>query len=224
MPLRMLADLDSKVEEILNFRTILLDAPASLQRAEAAYDAFKRSRTKILEEAPNFHEIRGIVAGLNLAAPELLKEQQLVKSEFEAGRIEKEGAKRQIDSLAAAAKKILAAVESRKVEMQKLAGKIDGIYWGAAESIKDIAGALRHYVNQKNRDDDDDDDEDWSGRGTPNGQRPVDGGNGTSSAKVTPIAAAKKKNGTKKKTTRKKGTTKRAPRKPAATPIPETEG
>ena len=30
MPLRMLADLDEKVEKILDFRRILVDAPASL--------------------------------------------------------------------------------------------------------------------------------------------------------------------------------------------------
>jgi hypothetical protein len=219
MPLRMLANLDEKVEEILNFRKILADAPASLQRAEAVYDTFRRTREKILQEAPNFHEIRGVVAGLELVGPMVAAEKQLVKAEFEAGRIEKEDAKRHIELLTKVAARVLEAQELRKVEMQKLAGKVDGIYWAAAESIKHVANVLRHYAGQKNREEDGEDPMGW---GTENGQRPADGGNGESGAKVTPIAAAKKRNGAKKRATRKRGTTKRAPRK--ADPAPEPEG
>jgi hypothetical protein len=160
MPLTMLADLDVRIDPIREFRRVLADAPVPLERAESAYEAFVRARGKILEEAKKFHEIRGVVAGLELAGAAILQEKNLVKSELDAGRTDSSTAKRQMTSLSAAATRILQVQESRKEELFKIAGRVDGVYWAAQQSIAELARILRHFASAREREDD----EDWSGR------------------------------------------------------------
>ena len=97
---------------------------------------------------------------------------------------------------------ILQAQEARKVELQKLAGRIDGVYWAASEALRELSQTLRHYAGQR----DAGDEEDWSGRGTGNNQRPA-----TGELAVTPG------NGERKRT-RRRGTTGRAPRNASPDP------
>jgi hypothetical protein len=218
MPLTLLAKLEAARESALGFRTELADSPIHLERAEAALRTFDRARDELRKEAPNFHEEKGILAGLKLSGPIIRQHQEITKNAIRDELLDAEVGKEMVKVLARAAESLVQAVEKKTEDIQRKAGKLDGVHWAAKDALEQIADVLRHYASARRQEED----EDWSGRGAAKvaGGSGSGGGNGKS-ADVVDLADARggkngKKKVAKKKATRKKGTTKRAPRKKTA--------
>lgn len=170
MPLRLIAKLDEVRDRVVSFREILADTPDSLARAEAHWVAYEEARAKIFDEVPKLYELRGIVAGLQLAVPSIRGRQEEVKREVEEERISSEAAKVALTVLSAATVSVVSAKDTRRSELARVAGQIDGIFWSAHAALNRISDVLRHFDESVRREDGEDDD--WTGRGTDNGQRP----------------------------------------------------
>ena len=222
MPLSLLTKLEKSREEVLRFREVLADSPTHLDRAETALRSFERARDELRKEAPNFHEEKGILAGLRLAGPIIRQHQEITKNAVRDGLLEAEPAKEMVKVLARSAESLLQAVEKKTEDIQRKAGRLDGLHWAAKDSLEQIADVLRHYVGGKRQEED----EDWSGRGAAKdaADSASGGGNGKSAPVVDLAEVRGGKNGGKKKATRKKGTTKRTPRKKKPAPEAPTEG
>jgi hypothetical protein len=210
MPLNLLKNLELALEKALNFRKALADSPVHLDRAETALKTFERARDELLKEAPNFHEEKGVLAGLKLAGPIILRIQEQTKKMLADGKIEPEVGKAVVRAFSSAADELLKEVDVRTEVIQRKAGKLDGIHWAAKDALVQIADTCRHYAAAKAMEDD----EDWSGRAT--ARKAEDGGNGKS-AKVLDLAASRGKDRAEK-SGRRRGTTKRAPRKKTSEP------
>lgn len=213
MPLNLLKNLELALEKALNFRRLIADSPVHLDRAETALKTFERAREELRREAPNFHEEKGILAGLKLAGPIVLRIQEQTKKSISEGKLDPEVGKAVVRAFSSAATELLNEVETRTEVIQRKAGKLDGIHWAAKDALEQIAATCRHYAAGKAQEDE----EDWSGReaAKATAEAASGGGNGRS-AEVVDLAAARGGKNGKKTSTRKKGTTKRAPRKKTA--------
>lgn len=134
MPLRMIADLDGKFERFSDYRSILADVPTSLNRVEAAADAFRRARGRLLESSPAFHELRGVVAGLDLAHSEILEEGSRVAAS-------------ERDAVSRVARHVRTIRDLRTLEMRRLAERVDAEFAAAAAAIEVIADVLRDRLD-----------------------------------------------------------------------------
>jgi len=216
MPLKLIRHLDEKEREIGPFRAVLKDHPVMLDRAETAHRLYRGLRDKILEEAPKLYELKGLCAGLEAGPGVVRDHQDAVRDALKDEKLEPEVAKPILNTLAAVTDTLQDRHGKNREQVNRLAGTIDGYYNAAVETLKDLARTVLSVVRAE-----EEPEEDWSGRGTENGQRPVEtkGGNGAS---VTPIAAARGKNGAKK--TARKPRTKRTKKTPEAPPEPPPEG
>jgi hypothetical protein len=208
MPLKLFAHLEEKAGPLRRFADTLADSPTHLARAEASWRSYERARAKILEDAPTFYEIKGVVAGLKLSGPVIMQHQAITKKAISDDDLQMDVGKQMVQVLGRAATSVLSVVEDRVREKTTAIGKMQGVYWAAVQELDEVASILAHFESGKNLEADDD--EDWSGRGG-NGQREVH----PTGADVVPLEAARSsKNGSKKKTTRKKATRKKARKKP----------
>lgn len=195
MPLNLLAKLDSQEKKILSFREKLKDSPVHLERAEAALRSYQRAVGELRKTAPDFHEAKGILRGLELTGPIVRQHQEIVKVQVRDEVLDADEGKAQVRRLAEAANSVLDAVEKQKEDLQRRAGKLDGIHWAARDALEQIAEVLRHYDASLVHEEDD---EDWSGRKA-------------AEAKSAKSAKSNGKKVTKKSRSRKRGATKRAP-------------
>jgi hypothetical protein len=200
MPLNLLLKLDSKREEVVRFRTALADSATHLERAESALRSFDRVRDAIRQEAPKFHEEKGILAGIRAGGPMIYQHQELTKRAIRDEVLDAEVGKEMVLVLARAAQSILDAVEKQQDGVAKTAGRLEGLHWAAQDALAQIADVLRHYATAQNVGDDDD----WSGRGAE--KDAVTGGSGGGNGKSDPTS------GKKKARAKKKRVTKRSPR------------
>jgi hypothetical protein len=202
MPMNLLNRLDVQRDEVLKFREVLRDSPVHLERAEAALRAFDRAREELRREAPRFHEEKGILAGLNLSGPIIRQHQEITKKAIADELLDPEAGKEMVKVLARAAESLAQTVESKTEEIQRKAGRLDGISWAARDALGQIEDVLRHYDAGRRQEED----EDWSGR------EAAAGGNG-SGAPVVELDAARKNGGKKprRKAARKPRAKKDAP-------------
>lgn len=182
MPLKVVDHLDRKAKGSEKFEEVLKDASDSLHRAEASYRAFVRFREKILEETPALYELKGLAAGLEAVERLVRSRQDRIRAEIEAERLDPEVGKVIVAELHAVWKSAKLEARTKRTELARAAGRIDGYYWAGADALDEIGRIIVHFEQGQRIAED----EDWSGRGTSNGQRPAEG------ASVTPIGAAKK--------------------------------
>jgi hypothetical protein len=219
MPLNLIKDLDKKAAASISFRGTLKDAPLQLDRAETAFRMFHALRGKILDGAPDVLELKGYIIGIRQTKKFARERQDAIRAAIKEEEISSEVGKPAIAELAAAVALSMKFATSKQEELSRAGGKLEGYYYAALDALGEIERAIAHFNSTQ-----EDDDGDWSGRGTENGQRPVeDGGNGAS---VTPIASARGgKNGKKKKAAVKKKTATRKPRvKKTKAEAPPPEG
>lgn len=174
MPLKMLTNLDDRAAELAGWRARLQDDPLALDRAEGAWRAFSRVRGLILADMSTLYETRGLAAGMALVGPILRQGQDEARDAVGREDLEPELGRAKIEVLAETAKALERAMEVHRREAATVAGRVDG-YWTVAGLHLDD---LREVLVKHDRDQRLAVEEDWSGRGTPHGQRPPeDGGN-----------------------------------------------
>lgn len=210
MPLNVLRNLIERAERLGDWRARLAGNPTLLTRLEVAFETYLEARGEIFANAANFSEMKGVQAGLKLAGPKIRAQQEGVKRLIADGGLEAEHGKCAVLQLAKVADAVLSDVDSKREEMMRHAGRIDGLSKIGNSAIDKIETAVANLERQERVAEDDE--EDWSGRGTANGQRPV--GSGAELLEAAGLEAPKK-NGAKKKATRKKAA-KKATRKKAS--------
>lgn len=203
MPLKILEHLERRARGVEKFEKLLENVPVSLHRAEASERAFSRLRAKIVEIAPTLYELKGLAAGLKAVEKLVRSRQDRVRSEVESERLDPEVGKAIVGELHAVWKSAKMEAKTKLTELARAAGQIDGYYWAAADALDEIARIVAHFERGQRMDED----EDWSGRGTPNGQRPAEGASVTSigsAKKVCPVRKTPRKSSPKKTVGRKK--------------------
>jgi len=194
MPLKLIRHLDAREREIYSYRQLLKESPMMLDRAETSFRAYAKIRDKMFEESPKLLELRGIVAGMNQAAPILQAHQEMVKGHIKDDKVDPVAGKYTVTVIGQMAVGLKGDIIARKDEYQSVVGRLDGLYWAAVNALDEIQNTINQYVRSQSREEEEESDP--LGWGTENGTRPVNGGNGAS---VTPIKAAKSKGTTKKK-------------------------
>ena len=194
MPLKLLANLDAALLALGDYRAELATAPVLLDRAETSVRVFRGIRTQLAEAAPNLHELKGVAAGLRQAGPIVQQHIEIVKQRVKDEKLDPTLGKELIQVLAAAVLSVREAGEARTVELNRAAGKVDGLNIAAASALGDVTATILAFRRAKEAEGEE---EDWSGRGTPNGQRAPEpqeaagggGGNGKGKGRVVPLKA-----------------------------------
>jgi len=194
MPLKLLAQLDAKLAALGDFHRELADAPVLLDRAETSVRVFRGIRAKLAEAAPNIHELKGLSAGIRQAAPIVQQHAEIVKQRVKDEKMDPALGKELVGVIAAAINSLREGAEARTVELHRAAGKVDGLYAAADSALEDVVATLASFRRSKEAEGEE---EDWSGRGTPNGQRAPgaqeaagEAGNGNGKGKVVPLKKA----------------------------------
>lgn len=171
MPLKLIKHLHTRELSLLHFRKDMADAPMELDRAESAYRSFERTMTKIFEEAPKVHELRGLAQGMALAGPSIVSRQEYVKKLIADEKLDAASGKFTVQELGSTAKLIVENQKTKIEEYQKAVGMIDGLYWAAVNALDEVEHFLNRYERSKAMAEEESDDP--LGWGTPNGQRPL---------------------------------------------------
>ena len=193
MPLKLIAQLDAGLLALGDYKRDLAEAPVLLDRVETSVRVFRGIRAQLAEAAPNLHELKGLAAGLRQAGPIAQQHIEIVKAKVRDEKIEPELGKELVGVLAAAVASLHEAAEARTQELTRLAGRLDGLYAAAKSALQEATAARQALERAAEREAEA---EDWSGRGTPNGQRPVAqgateaAGKGNGKGKVVPMKKA----------------------------------
>lgn len=192
MPLKLISHLDAAVLGVGDYKRELADAPVLLDRAETAIRVFREIRAKLVELAPTLHELKGVAAGLRQADPIARQHSEIVKQKVKDEQLDPALGKELIAIVSAAALSLREAAEVRTGELNRLAGKVDGLYLAAITAFSELTSVLD--AARRAKEVEKEEAEDWSGRGTENGQRPAEAaGNGNGRGKVVPLKKAPQK-------------------------------
>jgi hypothetical protein len=197
MPLKLLMQLDAALTALGDYKRDLAEAPVLLDRVETSVRVFRGIRAQLAEAAPNLHEMKGVAAGLRQAGPITQQHIEIVKAAIRDEKVDPAVGKEIISTVSRAVLSLHEAAEDRARELNRLAGKIDGLYAAAKSALSEATAARTALDLAKEREREESED-DWSGRGTPNGQRPVKGGNGKG-GKVVPLKKPSKQRSKKSK-------------------------
>lgn len=210
MPLKLLAQLDAAMLGIGDYQHELTDAPVLLDRAETSIRVFKEIRAKLAELAPTLHELKGVAAGFRQADPIVRQHSEIVKQKVKDEQLDPALGKELVAIVSAAAFSLREAAEVRTGELNRLAGKVDGLYLAAKTAFAELTNVLDSARRAK-----EEESEDWSGRGTENGQRPVEAsGNGNGKGKVVPLKKSPQKSAARVKRLKKEEVAPAAERTP----------
>lgn len=203
MPLKLLAQLDAAMLGIGDYQRELADAPVLLDRAETSIRVFKEIRSKLAELAPNLHELKGVAAGFRQADPIVRQHSEIVKQKVKDEQIDPALGKELVAIISSAAFSLREAAEVRTGELNRAAGKVDGLYLAAKTAFAELTSVLESARRAKEAEKEEAE-EDWSGRGTENGQRPVEAaGNGNGKGKVVPLKKSPQKSAVRVKRLKK---------------------
>lgn len=194
MPMNKIKGLLAREAALGDWRGRLTSNDFAVVKCEAAYELYREDLDLLFVEAQVVSETKGLQAGLKLAKPELRAVQDENRTKIANAEIEAEVGNAAVKALGKAADGVQRALEGKREEMMRAAGKVDAIEKSAQTALSKIETVVANHERQLRVADDEDDD--WSGRGTANGQREVPAKNG----KKTP----------RKKTARRKKATKKA--------------
>jgi hypothetical protein len=159
---------------------------------------FRGIRAQLAEAAPNLHELKGVAAGLRQAGPIAQQHAEIAKAAVRDEKVDPALGKELVSVVARAVLSLHEAAEERTRELNRLAGKLDGLYAAAKAALSEAAAARQAFERARERDAEE---EDWSGRGTGNGQRAPEAvqdglgaaGNGKGKGKVVSLKKAPQK-------------------------------
>jgi len=166
------------LEEIEGLRNLLAEARGELagetvplDRVETAGRICAKLREAVLEGVPRVHELRGIVLGLRSAEATLRSTKDGVRRKVEDGEVGVEYGKLLIASLDSLGKAFERTAIQREGEVRVALGRVEGQLAALASAAGEARAVLENHRRAVRVEEAEAEDGDWSGRGTPNGQR-----------------------------------------------------
>lgn len=200
MPFKTIQNLIERQESLGDWRSKLAGNDTVIMRCEMAFETYLEARSLFFEKAQSISETKGLQGGLKRSKPLLRAKQDEIRILIAENKHDPDVGKSQIQSIAEIAHSVQSHIESEREMMMRHSGSFDGYCKMASSALDKIEIAIANHDRQLRMAEDDD--EDWSGRGTDNGQRPVEVPTKKVHKKAVRKKAVRKK--TVKKSTQKK--------------------
>lgn len=142
MPLRILKNLEEQAEK-LSYIEKTKDAPQVRERCEYTLRIFQTMCDQIREAAPNFEQEKGARKGFEVSAQVVLQHKEILRQKCLKEEIDKEEFADYAELVDRIARSVRDAIDKQRDNVNRAAGKIDGLASGAQAAL----GKVQQYLD-----------------------------------------------------------------------------
>lgn len=148
MPFKLLRKLEQEAREV-DWRGATKNAETVAARCEVAWQTFERTKAVIEAAAPTVEQLKGVVKGMEVAGQIVAQYKAILQARAKEEKITKEEFLEKAAVIDEALRGLAEGRDKQREELIRAAGKIDGIYSSAQETLAQIRDYLSNLARQE---------------------------------------------------------------------------